>query len=144
MSVELGPDLESKDFNFKIVGNGSVVDPYPTYPVSRLSLLAICNKYGYVFVGTPSSSTSPSAAVCVYSSSSLLHGGCLEDVPHPTAILQPPVDASAVSHVSLSCDDLTLAVVFVVASNHKCFFFDVRALGKVRFDWEWDFCTAIH
>ena len=132
MAVDLGPDVDCKDFNFKIIGHASLADPYPSYPTTRLNLLAISNKFGFVFVGSPASPSSPSASVRVYSSSTLLHGGSLEDVPEALAILQPPVGASDVVHVAISCDDLTLAVVFVVGVNHKCYFFDVRSLGKLE------------
>ena len=132
MAVDIGPDHESKDFNFKIIGNASVTDPYPSYPQGRLNLLAISSKLGFVFIGCPASSSfSSSANVRIFSSNALLHGGSLEEVPEPLAILTPPTDASAVVHVALSCDDLTLAVVFLIGENHKCFFFDARSLGKL-------------
>ena len=131
MAVELGPDLEAKDFNFKVIGNFSLSSPYPVYPTGRVDLLAVSNKYGFVFVGCASS-------VRVYETKSLLHRGSSStdaDVAappsssEPAAILRPPADASAVIHVSLSCDDLTLAAVFAIGGNLKCFFFDVRALA---------------
>ena len=129
----MGQDLDANDFNFKSIGNAPLAEPYPSYPPSRLSLIAISNKYGFTFIGTPSSSSSSSASVRVYSTKALLHRDSLEDsasTPDAVVTLTPPVDAAAVTYVSISSDDLTLAVVFLIGKNHKCFFFDVRALGK--------------
>ena len=124
MAVELGPDLEAKDFNFKAIGNFSLSSPYPAYPTGRVDLLAVSNKYGFVFVGCASS-------IRVYKTQSLLlRGSSSTDVEAaPSEPLRPPADASAVIHVSLSCDDLTLAAVFAIGDNLKCYFFDVRALA---------------
>ena len=131
MAVEAGTDIDSSDFNFKSIGNTKIADPYSTYPPARLSLIAISNKFGFTFIGVPTTPSS-SASVRGFSTNALLHRESSEDAAaEPVAVLKPSVDAASVTHVSISCDDLTLAVVFLFGENHKCLFFDLRALGKI-------------
>ncbi|KAM9324315.1 nuclear pore complex protein Nup214 [Gastrophryne carolinensis] len=123
-------ERETKDFQFKQLKKVRVFNPPQNIPEGRSSLLAISNKYGLLFVG------SPSGLKVFYTKDVLLP---VQQGDDPNAIISGPSGIEVltkypVHHVALSSENLTLSVC-TASSESGCqiSFYDTRTLlNKVK------------
>nr|XP_032829222.1 nuclear pore complex protein Nup214 isoform X1 [Petromyzon marinus]XP_032829223.1 nuclear pore complex protein Nup214 isoform X1 [Petromyzon marinus] len=120
------PDRDMKEFQFRQMKRVRAFVPPGLLPCDRVSLLAVSSRYGLLFVGVPS-------GLRVYETRSLVAANTLggdmdtvvEDVEHVELLLpQQP------HQMSLSSDELTLALCLRHAPGTAVHFYDVRALAK--------------
>ncbi|XP_078734209.1 nuclear pore complex protein Nup214 isoform X1 [Lampetra fluviatilis] len=120
------PDRDMKEFQFRQMKRVRAFVPPGLLPCDRVSLLTVSSRYGLLFVGVPS-------GLRVYETRSLVAANTLggdmdtvvEDVEHVELLLpQQP------HQMSLSSDELTLALCLRHAPGTAVHFYDVRALAK--------------
>ncbi|XP_072268454.1 nuclear pore complex protein Nup214 isoform X2 [Pyxicephalus adspersus] len=118
-------ERETKDFQFKQLKKLRIFEPPEELLRNRSTLLAISNKYGFLFVGSPT-------GLKVFSTKDLIIPIKPGEDANSIAASPPGVEVPTkypVHHVALSSDNLTLSVC-MSSSDSGCtiFFYDTRTL----------------
>ncbi|KAM3911356.1 nuclear pore complex protein Nup214 isoform 2-T2 [Leptodactylus fuscus] len=123
--TDVPQERETKDFQFRQLKKTRIFPSPPDLPKERSNLLAVSNKFGFVFAGG-------STGINIYRTDDVLipikPGEDPNDiVAAPPGIVVPTMHP--VHHVALSSDDLTLSVCTSSSDRGAhVFFYDVRTL----------------
>ncbi|XP_040208998.1 nuclear pore complex protein Nup214 isoform X2 [Rana temporaria] len=124
------PERDTKDFVFRQLTKLRIFEPPQDLPKDRSALLAISNKYGALFIGSP-------FGLKIFSTSDVLIPIKTGVDPNSIAASPPGIDVPTkypVHHVALSSDNLTLSVC-MSSNDNGCIisFYDTRTLlNKAR------------
>ncbi|XP_073486415.1 nuclear pore complex protein Nup214 isoform X2 [Aquarana catesbeiana] len=124
------PERDTKDFVFRQLTKLRIFEPPQDLPKDRSALLAISNKYGVLFVGSP-------FGLKIFSTNDVLIPIKTGVDPNSIAASPPGIDVPTkypVHHVAMSSDNLTLSVC-MSSSDSGCIisFYDTRTLlNKAR------------
>ncbi|XP_077347611.1 nuclear pore complex protein Nup214 isoform X2 [Lithobates pipiens] len=124
------PERDTKDFVFRQLTKLRIFEPPQELPKDRSALLAISNKYGVLFVGSP-------FGLKIFSTNEVLIPIKTGVDPNSVVASPPGIDVQTkypVHHVALSFDNLTLSVC-MSSSDSGCIisFYDTRTLlNKAR------------
>ncbi|KAM5156915.1 nuclear pore complex protein Nup214 [Mantella aurantiaca] len=118
-------ERDTKDFQFKQLKKLRIFEPPQELPKDRSTLLAISNKYGYLFVGSPS-------GLKIYSTKDVLFPIKTGENENHIAACPPGIEIPTrypVRHVALSSDNFTLSVC-MSSRDSGCIisFYDIRTL----------------
>ncbi|XP_075041342.1 LOW QUALITY PROTEIN: nuclear pore complex protein Nup214-like [Mixophyes fleayi] len=123
--TDVPQERETKDFQFRQLKKIRLFNPPADLPKERSSLLAISNKYGFLFVGSP-------AGFKIYHTKDVLIQNQAGEDPNNIAVGPPGIEVRTnfpVHHVALSADNLTLSICMSSRELGSVIsFYDVRTL----------------
>uniref|UniRef100_A0A8C4R7R2 Nucleoporin Nup159/Nup146 N-terminal domain-containing protein n=1 Tax=Eptatretus burgeri TaxID=7764 RepID=A0A8C4R7R2_EPTBU len=105
------------DFQFKQMKRLRILEPPDELPCDRVSLLAVSNRFGLVFIGAPNSLRILSSAA-VQNTNTI--GGDINECPL----------AFPAQRIAISADEVTLVVAAAGTDGARLSFFDIRAFAN--------------
>uniref|UniRef100_UPI00358E4608 nuclear pore complex protein Nup214 isoform X2 n=1 Tax=Myxine glutinosa TaxID=7769 RepID=UPI00358E4608 len=122
------PTRDARDFQFRQMKRLRILEPPDDLPRDRVSLLAVSNRFGLVFIGAPNSLRILSAAA-VQNANAI--GGDINEVVDGVSFLECPL-AFPAQHIAISADEITLVVASAGTDGARLSFYDIRAFANTN------------